>query len=171
MIKLHYFLIAGLLLCLMPVQAQDQTCGNDPYYQLLDFWVGKWNVYDLNGELAGTNDITKILEGCAISENWEDPQGNKGISLFYVDNNSAKWKQVWVTQNARRPGGQKEKTLVYYKPDSILVFQGVLQAEGKSILDRTILTNKAADEVQQTIQISRDGGQNWETLFDAIYRK
>lgn len=31
----------------------------------------------------GTNRITKILNGCAVSEDWRDADGTRGMSLFY----------------------------------------------------------------------------------------
>lgn len=37
-------------------------------FRTLDFWVGKWDVYDTEtGKLAGTSVLQKILRGCALS--------------------------------------------------------------------------------------------------------
>jgi len=91
--------------------------------------------------------------------------------LFYVDNDSRQWKQVWVTGNAKMPWGQKEKTMLAHTPGKSALFQGSYKIEGQLILDRTILTQKGKDTVNQKIQISRNGGQDWQTSFLGIYKR
>jgi hypothetical protein len=93
------------------VLAQDSTntrCNDLPVYRLLDFWVGEWDVF-VGEEKVGFNHIEKTLDGCAVFEHWVDMAGNEGKSLFFVSD-SGKWKQVWVTGRASRPGGVKEST-------------------------------------------------------------
>jgi hypothetical protein len=65
--------------------APSHPCEDDPAYHKLDFWVGKWNVYNnRDASLNGTNVIEKIRGGCAIVENWQEAEGRgEGKSLFY----------------------------------------------------------------------------------------
>lgn len=147
-----------------------KACSEDPIHSLLDFWVGNWNVYDSSGILVGTNIVEKILNGCAIMENWKDNDGSEGKSLFYVDNNSNKWKQVWVTDYANYPLGQKEKEMVTFAPDSV-IFMGKISYNGKMLLDRTILTKQPDGSVIQIIQLSKTNGETWKTGFTGIYKK
>ncbi len=146
-------------------------CQADSLYHALDFWVGDWEVFDQNDRLVGYNKIEKILNSCAIQENWTDTGGNEGKSLFYVENDSRQWKQVWVTASAKQPWGQKEKSLLSSTPGKEVLFQGSYKMQGQLILDRTILSKGANGHVKQTIQVSRDGGQNWQTTFIGIYKK
>lgn len=149
----------------------SEGCRGDSLYQLMDFWVGEWDVYDRQDSLLGYNSVIKMLDECAILENWEGREGGQGKSLFYVDNSSGNWKQVWVTANAPTPGGQKEKELIYARTDSLLIFQGTYRIDQASVLDRTLLRKVSDGEVNQTIQLSRDGGQSWQTTFVGIYRR
>jgi hypothetical protein len=55
----------------------------DPVYHKLDFWVGKWDIYDNHdGTLNGTDIVEKIVGGCALIENWREADGSgEGKSL------------------------------------------------------------------------------------------
>jgi hypothetical protein len=146
-------------------------CEQDPAYHKLDFWVGNWDVFDSHdGTKGGTNKIEKILDGCALVENWHelDPQGSDGKSLFYYQKATKQWKQVWVTAM----GPMKEKRLTQELPDGGVRFQGEIpHPDGSSHLDRTTLTPINKDRVRQVIEISRDQGKTWEVTFDAEYRR
>ena len=146
------------------------SCDSDPAYHKLDFWVGKWDVFDSHdGTKGGTNTIEKILKGCAIVENWSEADGNgEGKSLFYYQRATKQWKQVWVTD----AGPMKEKRLVEEMKDGSVRFQGEIpHMDGGSHLDRTTLTPLPNDRVRQVIEISKDGGAKWEVTFDAEYRR
>ncbi|MDX1408303.1 MAG: hypothetical protein R3330_09220 [Saprospiraceae bacterium] len=161
-----------LLVVTLITAAQERPgCDADSLYQLLDFWVGEWNVYDDQDVLAGQNRIEKILNGCAVTEQWTGSGGGEGKSLFYVDNDTQEWRQVWVTGAARQPWGQKEKAMIYFRHDEKVIFQGRYLMAGRMQLDRTILERVSADEVTQTIQVSADGGQTWNNTFVGHYRR
>lgn len=170
-------LIATLLVCCVSAivfgQATPQApvqCEQNPAYHKLDFWVGEWDVFDFkSGQRDGANRIEKILKGCAISENWsEASDGSEGKSLFYVQRASGQWKQVWVEDS----GGMKEKSLQDSYTGEGVRFQGeILHKNGGSHLDRTTLIPQSGGRVRQTIEISRDGGKTWETVYDAEYRR
>jgi hypothetical protein len=163
------FLLGALSL---PASAQTPAgCVGDPTYAQLDFWLGTWRVY-VGDSLVGTNRIVKVLQGCAVVEEWQDARGSRGQSLFYVEPTLRQWKQVWVTEFARRPGGVKEKHLIAHLANGAVRFQGELrQPGGGTLLDRTTLTPRAGGEVHQLIEVSDDGGVSWRTTFDARYRR
>jgi hypothetical protein len=146
-------------------------CAGDSTYAALDFWIGSWHVY-IGDTLVGTNRISKVLQGCAVVEEWQDAHGARGRSLFYVDPTLRQWKQVWVTETATRAGGVKEKHLIASLPEGGVRFQGeVRQADGRILLDRTSLVPGPGGEVRQLIEASGDGGSTWRTTFDARYRR
>ena len=121
--------------------------------------------------LVGTNRITKVLRDCAVSEEWRDADGNEGRSLFYLEPAGRQWKQVWVTDDARRVGGTKEKHLIARLSGGGVRFQGELRLpDGRVLLDRTTLTPEGRTEVRQLIELSNDGGTTWRATFDARYR-
>jgi hypothetical protein len=167
----------GVLLFLLGARPPGATaqaaggCTGDSLYAALDFWVGSWRVY-AGDTLVGTNRISKVLQGCALVEAWEDTRGGQGQSLFYVEPNLRQWKQVWVTEAANRIGGVKEKHLIARLADGSVRFQGELRRpEGHVVLDRTTLSPLPGGEVRQLIEVSGDGGTTWQPTFDARYRR
>ena len=149
----------------------ERPCERDSAYHKLDFWVGSWDVYDNHdGSKGGVDVVEKILDGCALVENWHElsPDGADGKSLFYYQKATQQWKQVWVTAL----GPMKEKKLVEEFKDAGVRFQGEIpHLKGGSHLDRTTLTPLSPDRVHQVIEISRDDGKTWEVVFDAEYRR
>ena len=158
----------------LAASARAQTgapCASDSTYSALDFWLGEWDVL-VGDQIVGTNRITRVLKGCAVLEEWRDTMGGEGRSLFYVEPGTHRWKQVWVTDDARQVGGTKEKHLIARLPDGGVRFQGELPLpDGGLVLDRTTLTPLRTGEVRQLIETSRDGGTTWRAGFDARYRK
>jgi hypothetical protein len=158
--------IAVLFVC--TTWAVEKPCSSSEYSKL-DFWVGDWDVVSPTGEKQGTNHIEKVLNGCAIIENWRDINGGEGKSLFYFVPATKQWKQVWVTDQ----GPVKEKTLIVTESGSGVQFQGELRRRnGKgSYLDRTTLTPMPGNRVRQRIEISLDGGKTWDPklAWEGIY--
>jgi hypothetical protein len=153
------------------VPAPHASCSADPAYHLLDFWIGSWEVY-AGTTLDGHDRVSRILGGCALTEEWTDTGGGKGLSLFYLEPASGRWHQVWVTDRANLAGGLKEKILVEQLPGGGVRFQGTITGpRGRSYLDRTTLTPRPSGEVHQVIEASTDSGATWRSLYDAIYRK
>lgn len=146
-------------------------CDENEGFRRLDFWLGDWVVY-VGEQQVGTNRIEKILAGCAIMEHWTDVGGNEGKSLFFYNPTTDRWKQVWVTEDATRPGGLKEKGLIDQFEDGGVRFQGEIPLPGgRTYLDRTTLTPMPDGSVEQVIEVSRDGGKRWQVTFDARYVK
>ena len=147
-------------------------CSSVAGFHALDFWLGAWRVTSEN-QYAGSDEVSAILDGCAVVENWTDADGSHGMSLFYYNTFAQSWTQVWVTDRATARGGLKEKILIARLPDGVVRFQGTLPGTPGSaiILDRTTLTPIKDGSVHQLIEISRDGGSTWSATFDAIYAR
>ncbi len=143
-----------------------QPC-NSPAHHMLDFWLGSWRV--VTGEdqrQVGKNSIQKILNGCAIIENWESGAGGEGKSLFYYHDVEKIWKQVWITDGQRL----KEKHLIAVLDGGVVRFQGEIPLpDGGFVLDRTTLVPLPENRVRQIIEQSADGGETWQVGFDALY--
>lgn len=144
-------------------------CGEVAEFRWLDFWVGHWTVH-IGEQQVGTNRISKVLDGCAVTEDWTDARGRQGRSLFYRSPATGTWAQVWVTDLALAPGGVKEKALIARYPDGAVRFQGEIAGPNGLVLDRTTLRPLEGGRVHQTIEVSDDGGISWTPSFDAIYR-
>lgn len=100
--------LIALIGCLasMPlaVGAEDDAgsfCERDPVRAQFDFWLGDWNVYDPNGNLAGVNRVTRTEAGCLIREQWTGSAGGNGFSMNFWDAHLAAWRQIWVSSGAQ----------------------------------------------------------------------
>jgi hypothetical protein len=146
-------------------------CRGDPELRVLDFWLGDW-VVRAGGIRVGTNRVTAALDDCAITEEWTDGSGGRGNSLFYYEPAAAQWRQVWVTGQAKRPGGVKEKRLVAHYPGGAVRFEGEIRLPGGGhYLDRTTLYPMADSGVRQLIEVSENGGATWRAVFEGDYRR
>ena len=170
--KLLLFLLVLDSVSAAQQRPEPHACQDNIAYHELDFWVGEWDVFakDEKGveQKVGTNRIEKVLDGCAVIENWKDVEGHEGKSLFYYRPVQGDWKQVWVTDT----GPIKVKTLILEMPDGGVRFQGELaKRSGGTYLDRTTLAPLPGGKVRQVIEISTDAGKNWQAGFDAEYRR
>jgi uncharacterized protein (TIGR02246 family) len=152
-----------VVLAFWALTSQAEECRQTPRMHALDFWIGNWEVSQ-GGQLDGTDTVEATLNGCAVLEHWRDVEGGEGSSLFYYDPSADVWKQVWVTDQALRLGGMKEKI-----EQKELTSSSRIRFEG--VLDRTTLTREADGKVHQLIERRADDGRTWRTTFDAIYQR
>lgn len=158
-------------LCFSTISSAQVDCGGNEQLALLDFWFGEWRVEDESGDALGRNNIYRMLNGCVIQERWQGVAGGVGISLFYVSPTDGKLKQIWVSGQALSPGGTKEKELVEAELGQSAQFLGTYPVGEELILDRTTLTLEEDGNILQIIEISRDDGQSWESVFRGIYKR
>jgi DICT domain-containing protein len=109
--------------------------------------------------------VDRILNGCALREDYQDATGLKGQSFSIYDASREVWHQSWVTNRGR-----------------LLVIEGTFQA-GEMVLsgvDRTPTGEerhvrgawKAVNGgVRETAVISTDGGKTWQPWFDLLFRR
>ncbi|MGN6147429.1 MAG: hypothetical protein ACTHPD_02715 [Rhizomicrobium sp.] len=168
----HLAIAIALLLPNLAIAEPAQTCRDGTNAKALDFWIGDWRVTDAkDGSFQGKDRVERVLDGCAVIENWTGADANdQGKSLFSYDARAHRWDQVWVTLNTAQPGGLKHKTLIAITPEGGTRFQGNLDLpDGRVVMDRTTLTPMPDRRVHQVIEISKDGGTTWIANFDALY--
>lgn len=124
-----------------------------------------WKVETPDGQLAGHNQIEKILDGCALLENWTGNGVSRGKSLNYYDASVMKWKQKWIDNNGQSL--ELEGHLV----DNTIVFTGLTgNADSEtSTLQEMTIEKISENEVHQIWKQSNDRGQNWTIVFDGRY--
>jgi hypothetical protein len=76
-------------------EPENCICCTEKYTQF-DYWVGNWEVYDLNEKLIGTNKITKEYDNCLLRESWKSQGKLRGTSTNFYDKSDDSWNQVWV---------------------------------------------------------------------------
>ena len=133
--KKYLALLLAVNLCILiqPVSAQQVGCDFDAGFAAFDFWVGDWTVYDnASDNLAGTNSIRKLEQGCLLQESWTGVAGSTGTSVNYYNPVTAQWRQLWVSAGRYSidiVGGVDKGSMVlvghvYYFTDSAVPFRG-----------------------------------------------
>jgi hypothetical protein len=144
-------------------QAQQNPCADDAHHQF-DFWVGTWEVTNAQGNFVGSNEISSILGGCVLLEEWQSVGPYSGKSLNIYDAANDKWHQTWVDN-----GGlllELDGKLV----DGNMVMQGRRPGQdGAEVLHRITWEPLQDGDVRQTWDTSADEGKTWTTQFDGLY--
>ena len=147
-----------------PQASAPLACTGSEFRQF-DFWLGNWKVFNPNGKQVGTNEITRVSEGCAIREQWKSAAGGSGMSINYYDSDDRKWHQDWVGGDGlilHLQGGLSGNAMILSGPSKI----------GKeTTLNRVIWTPMPDSKVKQEWTVSKDDGGTWKTVFVGIYEK
>lgn len=160
-----------LLLCSLPFGARSaqgadaSPCGSEVRHQF-DFWIGDWSVTE-HGKPAGTNRIDRLLDGCALLENWVGAGGGRGHSLNFYDPRRALWQQTWVDAM----GGSLNLTGQFSNGQMRLSGTRTDPKTGKARIDRITWTPNADGTVRQLWDVSTDGGKTWTVSFDGLYTR
>jgi len=132
-----------------------------------DFWLGSWEVRTEDGQVAGTNTVSKDHGGCVLREEWEGLGGSTGESFNIYDPASGTWHQTWVDDQGR-----------------VLMLNGGIDSRGRMVLlgerpgkDGLMVTDEITWEphedgtVLQIWSVSTDAGTTWRELFRGTYHK
>lgn len=165
----HLHLLAAIVV-FSPTLAAAQTPAPPPgcpaqVRRQFDFWIGNWDV-TVGGKPAGVNRIERILDGCALLENWTGAGGMSGKSLNFYDPQREQWHQTWVDDrggslglDGRFSGGS-------------MVLTGTKQDQaGKTTLNRITWTALPSGQVRQLWDTSSDNGKSWTVAFDGLYTR
>ena len=85
-----------------PAKPQQQplapVCGEDRApFRDLDFLVGHWEFFTLEGMKIADQVYSKRERGCLILEDWSTLAGETGTGMNFVDPATNKWRQVWMS--------------------------------------------------------------------------
>jgi hypothetical protein len=165
--------VAGVLLAVLAQPALGQQAApspapcSAPEYRQFDFWVGDWEVRDPQGQLAGTNSITRILGGCVLHESWKGNGAMSGHSFNTYDGAGRRWHQTWVDDQ----GGLLVLDGAYADGKMVLSSTEVpSRREAGVMLTHRITWERVADgKVRQLWEASKDKGKSWSVVFDGTY--
>jgi hypothetical protein len=163
------FIIPIILFFYLTSRAQS----NDPCpccaatYRQFDFWIGDWETL-VEGKKAGKNRIIVLQDSCLIQENWTGAGGNyTGTSYNYYDPQDKSWHQTWIDSQ----GKSLRLTGNLLGQNMVLMSGPMTTANGDTVLHRITWTPNPDGTVRQHWQSNKSGGDDWQTLFDGLYRK
>jgi tetratricopeptide (TPR) repeat protein len=128
-----------------------------------DFWVGDWEVFNPQGQKAGTNAVQLFSDGCGLLENWTSTLAGDGKSINFYDPGTGKWYQSWIGS-----GGGALRYAGNYK-DGAMRFEGETVAGGKKTLQKLTFTKIDENTVRQLFEASTDDGKTWAVTYDLKY--
>jgi hypothetical protein len=162
--------VLSLFLALLPAavwaQPRPFDCQASAPHRQFDFWVGQWEVRDVEGVLQGHNLIEVVQKGCALREQWTSVQGGTGESLNYYTPESGYWHQLWIDAGAStidisgklENGSMVLRGSIYY-----------LQRQ-QSFPFRGSWTPLEDGRVRQFFQQQDEDGE-WQTWFEGFYSR
>lgn len=168
--KTFTFLLFVLLLNSLNAFAQKSeacSCCTE-MHQAFNFWLGDWTVYNMRGEIVGSNKVVKIQDGCGIQENWVSKNNkNTGTSYNFYNSKDSTWKQVWISNTGKvleLKGGL----------DSVgnMVLKSELRSSVKGKFYNQITWSKKSDgSIFQHWEVFNENDEKIRSVFQGIYRK
>ena len=166
-------LVVAVLLSLSPLAAlaEDEAPPPKPAgctseaHRGFDFWLGQWVVIGQKERPVGHSRITKVLDGCAVLEEWYG-FAYKGMSLNTYDPATRLWRQSWTDQNGT------VLSLAGSAEPSRMVLRGEAPGTGSTDATRHEIewTRVGPDEVRQVWRQAK-GSAEFATVFDGRYKR
>lgn len=145
-------------------ERQKNPCKYSAEARQFDFWLGEWDVYNTNGQKAGTNSVQSFSGGCGLLENWTSALGGDGKSINFYDAGTGKWYQSWIGS-----GGGALRYAGVFK-DGAMRFEGETVApDGKKTQQKLTFFKTDENTVRQLFEASTDDGKTWTVTFDLKY--
>lgn len=166
-LRLAAALGAVLLACGTNAVGADEkpksACASEVMHQF-DFWIGYWNVTE-KGKPAGSSHIERILDGCALLENWSGVGGGEGKSLNFFDQADGLWHQTWID----RTGGAL--FLAGKFENRAMRLEGIRPATVKqpAVRNRITWTPLPGGKVRQLWESTATDKEEWVVQFDGLY--
>jgi len=146
---------------------KDCACCTDNH-RSFDFWLGSWEVYNPDGNQAGSNLIETVQDACVIRENWTSANGdNTGTSYNFYNAQKNRWEQLWIDNNGQSlhlTGGVQEGSMVLSSAET-------LNREGEKIVNKITWTPNKDGTVRQFWEVHKIKEDKWTVVFDGLYKK
>lgn len=145
-----------------PVCARDQA----PYRDL-DFLVGRWEFFMMDGTKIANQTYSKKSQGCLIQEDWAELGGETGTGMSFVDPATGLWRQVWMSASYHidYSGKLDEK--------GALVLNGrVHPNDGRPAADfRGVYTRQPDGSVVKEFLVKHPATGAWIPMFKGVARR
>jgi len=135
----------------------------------LDFWIGQWKVVHTASNMPiARSDVSRVVNGCAIEERYEQSVGPGGRPMNYsgrsysaFNDADRKWHQFYVDT-----AGAAFSYLGEPSNNGL-----VLVATAGARATKMTLRPQKDGSVRQIGLVSADGGKTWAPNFDFTYRR
>lgn len=169
--------VAMMLLTLCAAQQQSNKANSpapcsEAQQKQFDFWVGSWDLTwpgNSASEVAhGTNNVSRILDGCVVQENFSGgaaiPLRGMSVSLFNA--RSGKWQQTWVDNE-----GAYLDFVGEFKDGQMTLAREATKPDGSKVIQRMVYKNIMPMQFDWNWESSSDGGKTWKLIWPIHYEK
>jgi tetratricopeptide (TPR) repeat protein len=142
-------------------QQNATPCERTAENRQFDFWIGEWEVQTNDGQHAGDSKIQRIVNGCALLENWEGSGPGKSLNSY----NAARkqWQQLWVDSS-----GEVHEYVGGLVNGEMSLEGPAADHQGQKTFRRMTFTPLSGGKVRQKGEASSDG-KAWMTEYELIY--
>jgi len=141
------------------------SCCSDSY-NLFDFWIGDWTVYDTSGKVIGHNTIEKQYDNCLLLEKWRSTGKNKGTSTNYYNKKDNTWNQIWVDNS-----GFNLVLKGNFSNGKMVLKSDLIEGQKGAFYNQITWTKNANDSVTQVWEIFNEKNIKTQEAFRGIYKK
>ena len=134
----------------------------------LDFLAGEWSIHDASGARVGRSHIVVQAPNAMLFE--QRVVGDRAPQPLWFEHAEAgdRWSQLFVGAlglirafRAETPTGQWP----------IVMGADVTLRDGTPVRFRMTMSKASEDETRRLLEMSRDQGASWNTVFDYSYRR
>lgn len=138
-----------------------------PEASQFDFWVGNWDLYSAD-TLTGTNTIFKLMDGCALQENFESKKtGYSGKSWSMYNPLLKLWQQTWIDNQ----GGFIYLTGKFENGSLTLTTEPRKLPNGKEQVYHMVYHNIARDSFDWDWESKTDNAVTWVNGWHIHYKR
>ena len=154
-----------ILLLSITLGNSQNPCGGDNF-RAFDFWLGDWEVFNPEGKLVGTSNISLKLDSCMVYESWSGNGPYKGNSMNYYDRNDEVWKQKWIDNFAvsLEFEGAVNDNQMSYKCSSI-------DPKTRDSVFNIMTISKITESVVRQVWKQSKDNVAWKVVFDGLYKR
>lgn len=146
--------------------ARQKPCSL-PEASQFDFWIGSWDL-TWNDTSHGTNTVLKIMDGCTVNENFNDPvMRYSGSSWSVYDPQTKMWQQTWVDNQ----GGYISLTGKFENNEMALQTATKKLPDNTEVIYKMVFYNINSQTFDWRWQSSKDSGSTWKTDWLIHYKR
>ena len=166
----HCILFACLLLTLSIGKTQNSNnqkpCSSTEASQF-NFWIGDWEL-TWNDTSHGTNRVQKIMDGCAVNENFYSPALKYSGSSWSMYNPRLKlWQQTWIDNQ----GGYIALSGKFENNEMTLTTASQKLPDGSEIISRMVFFNITPQNFDWRWESTKDNSASWQTNWLIHYKR
>lgn len=139
----------------------DLICAAAPF-RALDFRLGRFKGVTESGQFAGTTEVMRDAEGCALIEHWYGALGGNGVGLFFFNRSTGKWHFSYINadgETLQLIGQADAQGITFSGENAFYALKGLHQIRWEQAPDGA---------VRQVWHVTPDQGKTWQPVVNML---